>query len=113
MAQDKSYISVPPISFTNALQTGRESIGVSSTPTAIDTGGETTERPTDLNLLGGRPTVGADSLNTISTGARREPAEVQSSDGSSGPSGLGDTLDNGPDNSRLGGSNSGGGTPTF
>ena len=113
MAKDNSYILIPSISFTDVLQTGRESVEGSSTGTAIDTGGETTERPTDLNLLGGRPTVGADSLSTTSIGARRAPAEVQSSDGSSGPSGLGDTLDSGPDNSRLGGSNSGGGTPTF
>ena len=72
------------------------------------------ERPTtDLNLLGGTVTVGADALSTTATGAgTRGGVEVQSSNGNSGASiGFSDTLNNELSNSRLGGG--GGGTPNF
>ena len=115
MAEDKSIITVPSISYTSSFKIGTtatESVSTAGTGrTGAGSGG--TERPSGLNLLGGRPTVGSDALSTTATGARRGPAQVESSGGGSSPSGLGDTLDSGPDNSRLGGSNSGGGTPNF
>jgi hypothetical protein len=105
MAQDKSIILVPPISFINNTLISASPIDTNQTNTNID-GYTDVKRLTNIEAE-----ITKELEDTRDRGANA--ATVQSSDGGSGPTGLGDTLDNAPDNSRLGGSNSGGGTPNF
>lgn len=113
MAKDNSYITVPTISFVNSIKTGIVSSPAASVERGIDTG-RTDFTPNNKPTFTGpiNPTT-PDALTTLSTGVRRAPAEVQSSGGGTTPDGLGDTFNNGPDNSRLGSNNNGGGTPNF
>ncbi len=109
MAVDKSYIIVPTISFTNSIKTGIASTSVIATGSATNKnvgGYRDVKRPTNIE-----DEITKELEDTRDRGANA--ATVQSSDGGSGPTGLGDTLDSGPDNSRLGGTNNGGGTPSF
>jgi len=105
MAQDKSIIIVPPISFINNTLISASPIDTNQTNTNVG-GYRDVKRLTNIE---------AEITKEIETTRDRggNAATVQSSGGSSGATGLGDTLDNAPDNSRLGGSNSGGGTPNF
>lgn len=104
MAQDKSIIQVPPISFVNNTLI---SVSPSSTvQTNIDVGGYTdVKRLTNIETE-----IIKDLEGTRDRGANT--AAVESAGGGSSPSVLGDTLNTGPDNSRLG-DGSGGGTPNF
>jgi hypothetical protein len=108
MAIDKSYITVPKISFTNVTKTGFASTSVIATGSATTDTSSTTEV-----IIDNEPRMFDSLIVEIQAPTRESPAEVQSSGGGSSPDGLGDTLDNGPDNSRLGGTSNGGGTPSF
>ena len=104
MAQDKSIIKVPPISFVNNTL-------ISVSPSSTDQTNTNVGGYNDVKRLTNIETEIVKELeNTRNRGANA--ATVESSGGNSSPSGLGDTLNNGPDNSRLGGG-SGGGTPNF
>ena len=110
MPKDVSYIQVPSISY---ITVDINSLKQASSPIATGSATNTTSSTTEVAIDNApeAPTTTNALLAEIEPPTRRAPARVLSSDGGSGPTGLGDTTDSGPDNSRLGSDNSD--TPTF